>query len=64
MPDDKSKRGKQDRDKVAGGEPYEIAYVAKKFGVSEDTVKQVQQSVGPSRDKVYAELEKRTGKKK
>lgn len=33
MPDDKTKRGKQDRSKVAGGEKYEVAYVAKKFNV-------------------------------
>lgn len=61
MTDDKSKRGKQDRVKVAGGESYEIAYVAKKFHVTEAEVKDVQKKVGPSRARVEAELRKRQG---
>ncbi len=63
MSDDKSKRGKQDRSKVSSNETYELAHVAKKFGVTQADVKAVQQKVGPSREKVYAELQKRTSKK-
>ena len=59
MADDKTKRGKADRSKVAGGEKYEVAYVAKKFGVSQETVRKVQKAVGPSRAKVYEALKKK-----
>jgi hypothetical protein len=62
MADDKTKRGKQDRSKVAGGEKYEVAYVAKKFGVPQAEVKAVQKKVGPSRERVEAELKKRSGR--
>jgi Protein of unknown function (DUF3606) len=31
MPDDKSKRGKPDRDRINTGEPYELRDWAKKF---------------------------------
>lgn len=56
MPDDKRKRGRADRAKVAGLQPYEINRVAKRFGVTPRRVKAVLQAVGHSRRKVYAEL--------
>ena len=62
MADDKTKRGRQDRAKVAGGETYEVSYVAKKFNVTQAEVKAVQKKVGPYRAKVEAELKKRTGR--
>ena len=58
MADSKSKRGKADRSRVSGSEPYEVYYVARKFGVSADTVRKVIKRVGNSRKKVYAALEK------
>lgn len=58
MADNKQKRGKADRSRVAAGQPSEVYYVAKKFGVSADTVRQVIKRVGNSRQKVYAALEK------
>ena len=54
-----SKRGrKADRSKVSGKQPYEIYYVARKFGVRPDVVRQVIKKVGNSREKIYAALEK------
>ena len=47
-----------DRSKVSGKQPYEIYYVARKFGVRPDDVRQVIKKVGNSREKIYAALEK------
>ena len=58
MPDDKSKRGAPDRRKVAGQEPWEVKYVAKKMGVSQAEVKAAVKAVGPSRKRVEAYLKK------
>lgn len=58
MADSKRKRGKSDRSKISGKEPYEVYYVARKFGVSADTVRKVVKRVGNSRKKVYAALDK------
>ena len=58
MADSKKKRGKADRDRVSGSEPYEVYYVARKYGVSADTVRKVIKRVGNSRKKIYAALEK------
>jgi hypothetical protein len=38
MADDKSKKGKSDRDKVSGSENYEINYFKKKLNVSSQAV--------------------------
>ncbi|HME29604.1 MAG TPA: DUF3606 domain-containing protein [Pseudolabrys sp.] len=43
---------------VSGSEPYEVYYVARKYGVRADTVRKVIKRVGNSRKKVYAALEK------
>jgi Mor family transcriptional regulator len=58
MADSRKKRGKADRAKISGKEPYEVYYVARKYGVSADTVRKVIKRVGNSRKKVYATLEK------
>ena len=58
MADNKRKRGKADRARVSGGQPSEVYYVARKYGVSADTVRQVIKRVGNSRSKVYAALGK------
>jgi hypothetical protein len=34
MPDDKSKRGGPDRRRVAGEEPFEVNYFARKHGIT------------------------------
>jgi len=58
MADSKQKRGKADRARISGSEPYEVYYVARKYRVSADTVRKVIKRVGNSRKKVYAALEK------
>jgi hypothetical protein len=58
MADDKLKRGKADRARVSASERFEVSYVARKYGVSADTVRGVIKRVGNSRKKVYAALEK------
>ena len=61
MADDKTKRGGQDRAKVAKMEDYEIAYLRQKHGVTLKAVKEAVAKVGISRNKVEAELKR--GKK-
>lgn len=59
MADDKSKRGKADRSRVAGGEVYEVAYLKKKTGATEAQIRAAMKKVGNSRAKIEAELKKR-----
>lgn len=54
----KTKSKKADRSRVSASQPHEVYYVARKFGVSADTVRQTIKRVGNSRVKVYAALEK------
>jgi hypothetical protein len=49
----------QDRARVAGGQEHEVRYEAKKEGVSKDSVKNAVKTVGNTRSKVEAQLEKR-----
>ena len=58
MADSKKKRGKADRSRVAASQPSEVYYVAKKYGVTADTVRGVIKRVGNSRTKVYAALDR------
>lgn len=52
MADDLNMRGGQDRSRIAGGEDYEVRYMAEKLGVSEQEVKRAIEKVGNSREKV------------
>jgi Protein of unknown function (DUF3606) len=54
MPDDKSKRGGADRDRVASGEPYEVAYFAKKHGLTQAQATRILKDAGTSREKADA----------
>lgn len=58
MPDDPKKKGAADRKKVAGGQPHEVRYVAKKTGATKEAVKKAIKSAGPSRAKVMKALKK------
>ncbi len=51
MPDSKSDRGAQDRARVAGEQQYEVAYFAKKHGISAEEAKRIIARAGPSRQK-------------
>lgn len=50
MSDDKSKRGAADRNRVSASEPYEVAYFAKKHGISSDDAKRIIKQHGSDRD--------------
>ena len=58
----KKKSSASDRSRVAGGQKYEVAYVAKKMGVTAAAVKAAIKKVGNMRKDVEAEL--KTKKKK
>lgn len=58
MPDDKTKRGAADRRKVAGGEAYEVAYFARKHGITADQARALIKRVGNDRKKLDAAAEK------
>lgn len=54
MTDNKSKRGKPDRSKVALNEPYEIAYFARKHAITPAMARAIVSKHGPSRAKCDA----------
>lgn len=56
MGDNKSKRGKADRDKAAGKQKHEVAYVAKKFKVPAKVVRYTILLVGNKRKTVETAL--------
>lgn len=58
MPDDKTKRGAQDRARVASMEDHEVKCLAQKHGAMQKAVKEAVQKVGVSRAKVEAQLRK------
>jgi len=59
MSDNKNKVGGQDRDRVAGGQEYEIDYLIKKLGVTREQVLKAIAAVGNDRDKVEQYLKKK-----
>ncbi len=52
MTDNKNKKGKADRNKVAGNEPYEVSYLANELNVSTQQVVAAIKVVGNERKKV------------
>jgi hypothetical protein len=63
MPDSKSKRGRQDRSRVAAGQGYEVSYFARKHGMSMQQARELIQSVGNNRTKLNAAASKLTRRK-
>lgn len=59
MADDKSKRGKTDRNKVSGSENYEIQYFKDKLGVSSQAVTGAIRATGSNDRKVLTEYLKK-----
>lgn len=55
----KKKNSASDRNKVAGGQKYEVAYVAKKMGATAAAVKAAIKKVGNMRNNVESELKKK-----
>ncbi|MEA2950926.1 MAG: hypothetical protein QOJ96_446 [Alphaproteobacteria bacterium] len=58
MADNKSKRGKQDRSRVAGNEGYEVSYFARKHGISADEARKLIKRIGNNREKLNKAAEK------
>jgi len=56
MADDLSKSGSPDRDRINMNEEYEVRNWAKKFGVSEEQLRQAVSAVGDRVDKVRQHL--------
>jgi hypothetical protein len=57
MSDDKTKQGQQDRSRVAGGEPYEVAYFASRHGLTQEQARDLIARVGNDRAKLDAAAE-------
>ena len=60
MSDDKNKTDNRDRSQVAGDEEYEVGYVASKFGLSADQVRELIAEFGNDRDVIEREAAKLT----
>jgi hypothetical protein len=58
MSDNRKITGKQDRRTVAKGEGYEVAYFAKKHGISKEQAVQLINQVGNDREKLNRAAEK------
>jgi hypothetical protein len=63
MADDKTKVGRQDRERVSVDEDYEVQDLAQKHGVSADVVREAVKKVGPMRERVEQELMRSRGSK-
>lgn len=58
MADNLNERGPQDRSRVNVNEPWELQYWSKKFGVSEEQLKDAVKAAGTSADAVGKHLGK------
>ena len=58
MADNKSNRGGRDRNRVAGGQGYELGYFARKHGLSRDQARSLVERVGNDRAKLNAAAER------
>jgi hypothetical protein len=61
MADDKNNRGGGDRDRVAGGEAYEVDYFARKHGITREQAQDLIRRVGNDRAKLDAAAEQLKG---
>jgi hypothetical protein len=59
VPDDKSKRGTQDRTRINVNENYELSYWAEKLSVTQNELKAAVQAVGDRADLVEQHLKAR-----
>lgn len=58
MPDDKTKRGGQDRSRINLNEGYEVQYWTKALGVSRDRLEELVRQHGDSAEKIREVLDK------
>ena len=59
MADDLNERDLRDRSRINVNQPHELTYWSRKFGVSQDEVRNAVQQVGPMADKVQQHLNAR-----
>jgi hypothetical protein len=52
MPDDKTKVGEPERSRVAADQDYEVGYLAGKYGLSAQQVRELIARVGNAREKL------------
>ncbi len=57
MPDDTDLKGAPDRDRVAGGQGYELDYFARKHGISTEQARELIRKHGNDRAKLDAAAE-------
>lgn len=62
MADDKTNVGGGDRDRVAGGEGYEVEYFARKHGITAEQARDLIRRHGNSRETLDREAQKLKGK--
>jgi hypothetical protein len=62
MADDKSKRGAQDRARVAGEQGYEVDYFANKHGISREQAEQLIRQIGNDRARLDEAARKLKGR--
>jgi hypothetical protein len=58
MADDKTKTGKPDRSRVAGGEGYEVDYFARKHGLTTEQALELTERIGNDRAALDVAVEK------
>lgn len=63
MPDDPSRRGGQDRERIDVGQEHEVRHWTKKFGVTAERLKEAVKAVGDRADKVMEHLRERGDRK-
>ncbi|MDW6020278.1 DUF3606 domain-containing protein [Mesorhizobium sp. BAC0120] len=63
MPDDKSKKNKHVRSRVAGGEDYEVQYLAEQTGLTADQARTLVRRYGNDRQKLMEEAKTMRGAK-
>ena len=52
MPDDKTKIGQPDRNRVASNQDYEVGYLAGRYGITTEQVRELIARVGKDREKL------------
>ena len=52
MPDDKTKVGEPDRSRVAANQDYEVGYLASRYGLTSQQVRELVARVGNDREKL------------
>ena len=63
MADNKDLQDGRDRSKVSASEDYEVSYLAEKYSISAEQVREAIQQAGPGREAVEEYLQRKAGNK-